>query len=118
MQYALPTAVLIALLATACANTELTRLDSAPPGLDPVPGEEVAVYSGEESLDCDFDRVALIKASSITAHRSVSAFVDNAKPDAGEMGANAIIIQDFNERSDVGGRNGELLAVYERRPCE
>lgn len=104
--------VIVAVLFVGCVGTEATRLDSAPENLSPVPASEVAVYSDTSSVPCNYSRVAIIQAQSISAMVSTSKLAEEVKPKAGELGANAVIISDVNERSDPGGRNGRFLALH------
>lgn len=128
MRYTLPTALLFALLLSACVNTEATVLSSAPDNLKPVDTSQVAVYADSSGLECPHERVAMIRAEGTTSGVSDKKMIENTKEKAAKLGANAILVgalrtddPDYNPfmfgGSDYGSRQGRFLALHEERPC-
>jgi len=99
-------------------------LDSAPPDRPAVTASQVAVYSDTNSVECPYDRVALIKTSGGTANTETEKVIEKAKKKSVKIRANTIIIGELstddanpNQQYDFGSREGRFLALYERRPC-
>lgn len=109
------------LIVAGCVSTDVTRLSSAPDGLTPVPASEVSVYRDTSSISCSYSEVALIDTrggSELTV--SNDKLVSEAKESAGELGANAIVVDNFGDVEMLGSSEptGKFLAIYEERPCE
>lgn len=107
-----------------CVSTEATMLDSAPPDRPDVTTSQVVVYSDTNSIDCPYDRVALVKATGGSSDISNDKIIKKTKKKAAEVRANTIIIGDLstdeadpNQQYDFGGREGRFSAIYEHRPC-
>jgi len=114
------------LLATAllfgCVQTNVTRLSTAPEGLSPVDTSQIEVYADTSSIECDYDEVAYVGATGSVANMPMSRMIQGAKPKAGKMGANALVIggkrtQGPSYFDRYGNTESKFLAVYERRPC-
>ena len=114
--------ILTAFLLTHCVSTDVTRLDSAPTGLEPVDTSEVAIYADTSSIECPYSAVAFLSSTG-----SVSGLDEKvtrkSKEKAAELGANTLIIGSMRAEGPsffdrYGDTEGRFLAVYEERPCK
>jgi len=108
-------------LLAGCVSTDVTRLSSAPEGLTPISPSEVSVYRDTSSVGCSYQDVAIIDTrggSELTV--SNDKLVSEAKGSAAEIGANALILENFGDVEMLGSSEptGKFLAIYEDRPCE
>ena len=116
--------LLASVIVAGCVSAKATMLDSAPPDRPAVTASQVAVYSDTNSVDCSYDRVALIKTSGGTADTNNEKLIKKTKKKAAEIRANTVIIGELstddanpNQQYSFGSREGRFLALYERRPC-
>lgn len=107
----------------ACVTTQAVRLGSGPIR-PPVPWDKVIVYRTADQVPGDYEEVALISASGDSIYTSEEEMYKAMRKKAGELGANAIILDAMSEPSaatkvisyallGVGGeRRGKALAIY------
>lgn len=114
--------VFAALLTIGCVQTNATMLGTAPEDLEPVPPSQVLAYSDTASVECSYDKVAALQSSGGVQGMD-KRMIEDAKKQAGELGANAIILQRMSSEGpsfgdSYGSTEGRYLAIYERRPCD
>jgi len=109
--------LLLALFLAGCGiATEVTRL----PGHDrartvQVDASEVRFYSETAGIKCEYDRVALLTAKHApTASRNE--VIRRTKPEALELGGNALVFRGEKDGTIAGHGETEFLVVYVR-PC-
>jgi len=121
--------LLLALLGVGCVSTQALRLGNAPT-LPAVPKEQVVVYRSAEQVPGKYIEVALLTSTGSANYTSEGSMFDSMKKKAGEVGANAIILDATSEPSagakvaaaflGVGGadRKGKAIAIYVYPPGE
>jgi len=86
------------MLAAGCVHTNVTRLGNAPTR-PPVKLENVAVYRTAAQVPGKYEEVGLLTSSGSSGMTSEAAMMKNMQFKAGEMGANAIILDAVSEPS-------------------
>jgi hypothetical protein len=123
---AIAPAIVALVTLSGCVQTQATMLD--PTARPPIPEEQVRVYRTEESIECEYDEVAIIHAQGGANFTNENQMINAAKKRAGQIGANGVVLGTINEPSagaKVAGaifgvspdRRGEMLAVYVYDPC-
>ena len=114
--------VLIAFVAAACVSTNATRLGTGA-ARPPVSPDHVAVYRTADQVPGRYEEVALLNASGESSWTNESKMMNSMKKKAGELGANAIILDAISEPSagaKIAGaflgtgsqRKGKAIAIY------
>lgn len=111
-----------ALLLAGCVSVNATRLGPAT-ARPPVPAEEVAIYRTADQIPGRYEEVALLNASGDASMTNESQLFRAMRRKAGQLGANAIILDAVSEPGagtrvaaavlGVGvDRRGKAVAVY------
>jgi hypothetical protein len=106
----------------ACVSTQAVRLGSGPIR-PPVPADRVAIYRTADQVPGKYEEVALLSSSGDYSMTSEEEMYKSMRKKAGELGANAVILDAVSEPSTggkvahaifgVGGeRTGKALAIY------
>ncbi len=117
--------VITAALLSACVSTNTTML-VPPQKYAPVPDDSVQVFLSEQEIKdkgYQYERVALIYATGSAEYTSESGMVRKLRHDAGQRGANGIVLNPIHEPgagAKVAGalfgigtqRKGEVVAVH------
>ncbi|MEZ4423382.1 MAG: hypothetical protein R3E98_08240 [Gemmatimonadota bacterium] len=104
----LPKALSLALVGlSACVTTNAVMLDPLA-SYPPVPEAEIVVYVDEADVEAEFVKIALIYAEGDADLHDQSQFVEAMRKKAAEIGAHAIILEDFEEPS-TGARVAEAI---------
>ena len=114
--------VVLILFAVACVSTNATRLGTSTirPAIAP---DQVAIYRTADQVRGQYEEVALLNASGEASWTNEEKMMNSMKKKAGEMGANAIILDAISEPSagaKIAGaflgtgsqRKGKALAIY------
>ena len=118
-----PLAVIAFAVAAGCVSTNATRLGNAPtrPAL---PADSVAIYRTADQVPGKYQEVALLNSTGESMWTNEAKMFDSMKKKAGELGANAVILDAVSEPSagakvasavfGVGGaqRKGKAIAIY------
>jgi len=131
-----------AVVLVACGpTTEVLTLPGASKDLAPVAPEQVEVYRSPDGPRCEYVRVAMVEAREsedmgLTGGVSQIDLMRAARKDAGEIGANAIVLEEMGteqfteievesdtseyERTESRKQLGQavFLAIREDRPCD
>ena len=86
----------LALLASACVSVHATRLGEGSV-YAPVPQGEVRVYPSEDDVPGEFEKIALLYVSGDADNTSHRQMIEAARKKAGRLGANAIVLGDFQD---------------------
>src|SRR5258705_120214 len=89
----------IALL-SACVSTQATRLGSGTIR-PPVPPDQVAIYRTADQVPRKYEEVALLSSKGDYSMTDEEKMYRSMREKAGEMGANAIILQSVQDREPV-----------------
>lgn len=79
-----------------CVNVHATRIGN-PVQYPPVPREQVTVYRTEDEVDRPYDRIAVLFVegdADVTDERDM---IDAARKKAGRLGANAVVLGEFQD---------------------
>ena len=117
MKYALFASALLIVLA-GCVTVSESILMA---GLPPVPMEEVVVYFADDDIP-EHSRVAILTASGHYTATTEGKMYDKLREQAGLLGANAVVVEDFREPSGTGkvvsavfgvggNRKGQAMAI-------
>lgn len=109
-------------LIIACVSTNAMRLGAGPVRA-PVPEDRVAIYRTADQVPGRYEEVALLNSSGHYSMTNEEKMFKSMRKKAGELGANAIILDAVTEPSaggkvasaifGVGGeRKGKALAIY------
>jgi hypothetical protein len=112
----------MALVAAACVHTNATRLGTAP-ARPPVHADSVAVYRTAAQVPGKYEEIALLNSAGEASWTSEAKMFNSMRKKAGEMGANAIVLDALSEPGagakvaaavlGVGAeRKGRAIAVY------
>ena len=104
------------LLGLNCLHTDAIRLDSSTQ-YPPVPSEEVRIFTTEEELEkFDYVKVAVITSKGDSNWTRRVKMIESMREKAGSLGANAILLPNFNEPGAGTKLLGAVLgqAVYRR----
>ena len=115
-------AVGVVALVVACVQTNAVRLGNAPVR-EPVPEDQVIVYRTADQVPRRYEEVALLNARGEASWTNEEKMFASMRKKAGEMGANAIILDAINEpgaATKVAGavlgtgteRKGKAIAIY------
>jgi hypothetical protein len=115
-------AVSVAALVVACVQTNAVRLGNAP-AREPVPEEQVVVYRTAAHVPGKYEEIALLNATGEASWTNEEKMFNSMKKKAGELGANAIILDAISEPgagAKVAGailgtgveRKGKAIAIY------
>ena len=107
---------------TACVSTQAVRLGNAPIR-PPVAPDHVIIYLTPDKVPGRYDEVALLSSKGDAAATSETKMYDSMRKKAGELGANAIILQNVEEPGTgskvfhallgtSADRKGKALAVF------
>ncbi|NJD11496.1 MAG: hypothetical protein FIB01_14035 [Gemmatimonadetes bacterium] len=83
-----------------------------------VPWEQVRVFLDETDVPGPFEKVALIKAEGQYEWANNRELVDKLRKEAGKAGANAIILAEVKEPSDVAKVADAVLGVPAKRKIQ
>ncbi len=109
---------------TACVSTNATLLDVAPSARRaPVPAEQVRIYRLASQVPGRYDELALINSEGAHGMTNEKKMLESMRRKAGELGANALILEAITEPSagakvaaTVFGvsaeRKGKAVAIY------
>lgn len=113
------------LILMACVSTKAVKLGANPTSQrPPVPWEQVAVYRTADQVPGKYEEVALLVATGDAIWTSEAGMWKSLKKKAGQLGANAIILDATSEPSAgakiaaavlLGGgaeRKGKAVAIY------
>jgi hypothetical protein len=111
-----------AALVAACVSTNAMRLGTAPIR-PPVPEDRVAIYRTADQVPGKYEEVALLNSTGHYSMTNEEKMFKSMRKKAGELGANAVILDAVTEPSaggkvtsaifGVGGeRKGKALAIY------
>ena len=114
--------VIAAVLTVACVSTQAVRLGSGPI-LPPVNPDQVAIYRTADQVPRKYDEVALLSSSGDAAMTDEEKMYASMRKKAGELGANAIILENVSEPGTgskvahallgtSANRKGKALAIY------
>ena len=116
------TTVAAVVLLCACVSTQATRLGN---GMirPPVPPDQVAIYRTAEQVPGKYEEVALLSSKGDYSSTDEEKMYRSMREKAGEMGANAIILQSVQEPSTgskvarvlIGvpaNREGKSIAIF------
>jgi hypothetical protein len=112
--------VVAALAMCGCVTTNTTML-VPPQKYAPVPADSVRVFLSEQEIKdkgYDFERVALIYATGSAEYTSESGMVKKLRHDAGQRGANGIVLSPINEPGAGAKVVGALFGVGTQRKGE
>ena len=112
--------VTAATLLSACVSTNTTMLVS-PQKYAPVPEDSVQVFLSEQEIrekGYQFERVALIYATGPTEYTSESGMVRKLRRDAGQRGANGIVLNPIHEPGAGAKIAGALFGIGTQRKGE
>jgi hypothetical protein len=115
-------AVSVAALVVACVQTNAVRLGNAPVR-EPVPEDQVVVYRTADQVPRRYEEIALLNAKGEASWTNEEKMFNSMRKKAGEMGANAIILDAISEPgagAKVAGailgtgaeRKGKAIAIY------
>ena len=115
-------AVSVVALVVACVQTNAVRLGNAPVR-EPVPQDQVVVYRTADQVPRRYEEVALLNATGEASWTNEEKMFNSMRKKAGEMGANAIILDAISEPgagAKVAGailgtgaeRKGKAIAIY------
>lgn len=79
-----------------CVSVQATRIGT-PTQYAPVPKEHVLVYRSEAEVDRPFERVALLWVEGNADAVNQREMVDAARKKAGRLGANAVVLGEFQD---------------------
>lgn len=110
------------LFTAACVSTNTAILGNAPKRA-PVPADQVAIYRTAAQVPGKYEEVALLNSTGTSGWTSESGMLKSMRTKAGEIGANAIILDAISEPSagakvaaaalGVGAeRKGKAIAIY------
>ena len=110
------------LLISGCVNTNTAILGNAPQRA-PVPMDQVAIYRTAAQVPGKYEEVALLNSTGMSSWTSEAGMLRNMRFKAGELGANAVILDAISEPSSgakiaaavlgVGAeRKGHAIAIY------
>jgi hypothetical protein len=88
----------IVIAAAGCVQTNAVRLGNAPRRA-PVPADSVAVYRTADQVPGRYEEVALLNSTGESHWTNEAAMFESMRKKAGQMGANAIILDAINEAS-------------------
>jgi hypothetical protein len=115
-------AVGVAALVVACVQTNAVRLGNAP-AREPVPEEQVVVYRTAAQVPGKYEEIALLNSTGEASWTNEEKMFNSMRKKAGELGANAIILDAISEPgagAKVAGailgtgveRKGKAIAIY------
>lgn len=79
-----------------CINVHATRIGT-PTQYAPVPKEHVLVYRSEAEVDRPFERIAMLWVEGDADITNQREMVDAARKKAGRLGANAVVLGEFQD---------------------
>lgn len=115
--------LLLSLLGVGCVSTQALRLGNTPT-LPAVPKEKIVVYRSADQVPGKYVEMALLTSTGSANYTTEGGMFESMKKKAGEIGANAIILDATSEPSagakvaaaflGVGGadRKGKAIAIY------
>ena len=114
--------IFILVVAVACVKTNAVRLGNAPQRA-PFAADSVAVYRTADQVPGKYEEVAMLNATGESNWTNEEKMFASMRKKAGQMGANAIILDAINEASagaKVAGaifgtgtqRKGRSIAIY------
>jgi hypothetical protein len=116
-----PAALVIAAFAlSGCVSTNTTML-VPPQKYGPVPEDSVQVFLSEQEIKdkgYQFERVALIYATGSSEYTSESGMVRKLRHDAGQRGANGVVLNPIHEPGAGAKIAGALFGVGTQRKGE
>jgi hypothetical protein len=114
--------MLVTLGLVACVTTNATRLGDGPtrPRIDP---EQVVIYRSAEQVPGRYEEVAILHSEGEASWTNEEGMYKSMRKKAGEMGANAIVLDAVSEPSagaKIAGaffgtgaeRKGKAIAIY------
>jgi len=99
---------------TSCVSVNATRLGTES-YRQPVPTDEVVVYRTADQVPGKYEEIALLNAKGDSAWSSESGMFKKMKKRAGQMGANAIILDAVSEPSAGAKIAGAIFGVGAER---
>lgn len=110
-------ALFLTALLLGCVGSKVTLLKGASSNPSPVDTSKIKIYADTSALNCSFDYVAVIETQTPSTKTAGAKAIQKAKVEAGEVGANALLIDSLNTSSGLGVRENRFTALYEDRPC-
>lgn len=110
---------------SACVSVNAVRL--GPSGYrSPIPAEDVVIYRTADQVPGDYEEIALLNAEGSTTWTNESGMIEAMRKKAGQMGANAIILDAISEPgagAKVAGaifgvsveRKGKAVAIFVKK---
>lgn len=104
--------ITVSFILSSCVSTGVTKLNTKHT-YRPTSANQVQVYLEPEDVPCDFERIALIQTETsfdMDNSRSINA----AKKEAASVGANAIILREYQYPEDEGETTkvGTMVAIF------
>jgi len=99
---------------TACVSVNATKLGTGN-YRRPVPADQVAVYRTADQVPGRYEEIALLNAKGDSTWSSESGMFNQMKKKAGQMGANAIILDAVSEPSAGAKIAGAIFGVGAER---
>ena len=90
-------AILVATVA--CVSTNAVILAPSPVKRPPVPADQVRIYRTADQVKSKYEEIALLNSSGESNWTNEQAMIESMRSKAGELGANAIILDAINEAS-------------------
>ena len=116
-------AMLCVVVLSGCVTTNASMLGTASAQRPTVPPERVALYRNAEQVPGRYEEVALLNSEGDSAFTNEAKMFESMKKKAGEVGANAVILDALSEPSSgakvaaaifgvSADRKGKALAIY------
>lgn len=114
--------IIAGLLFTACVSTQAVRLGNTP-DRPPVTPDHVVIYLTPDKVPGRYDEVALLSSKGDAGTTSETKMYDSMRKKAGELGANAVLLQNVEEPGTgskvfhvllhtSADRKGKALAIF------
>lgn len=106
--------IICLIFVTSCVSVNATKLGTGS-YRQPVPTDKVAVYRTADQVPGKYEEIALLNASGDSSWSSESGMFKKMKQRAGQMGANAIILDAVSEPSAGAKIAGAIFGVGAER---
>jgi len=107
--------LLLVCISIACVTVNAVKLGTSPTTRPPVFPEKVAVYLTADKVQGKYEEIALLNASGESTWTNEEQMVDAMKKRAGQLGANAIILDAVSEPSAGAKIAGAFLGIGVQR---
>jgi hypothetical protein len=121
-KYFLAVVTLSLIFTVSCVSVNATRIGTAPVR-PPIPAEQVVIYRTADQVPSKYEEIALLNAKGESSWTTESGMYEAMKKKAGQLGANAIILDAVSEPSagaKIAGaflgtgaeRKGKAIAIF------